>query len=118
MDFRGSRKELFCKRVVELRERRELTQAELGRQAGVSGTCVWNWERGNTYPRPGTMKRLAQALGTSPAFLSGNESNVISTEGQPVGRPLAEIIAHAREMVASAAGVPLSKVRVVLDVGD
>jgi len=111
-------KNVFSKRVAELREQRDLTQAELGRKAGVSGTCVWNWESANTYPRPATLKRLAQALATTPDRLTGRDAKQTAGRGQEQIRPLAETIMDARQMVASAAGVPLSKVRVVLDCGD
>jgi transcriptional regulator with XRE-family HTH domain len=110
----------FSQQISNLRERHELTQAELGRKVGVSGTCVWNWEGGNTFPRTATLRRLADVLGTSIADLTGRSSG--STDGAPAGgseaKPLAETIMDARRSVAEAAGLPVSKVRVVLDCGD
>jgi transcriptional regulator with XRE-family HTH domain len=127
---RGSRREIitvnastkrhFSRQVATLREQHELTQNELGRKVGVSGTCVWNWEGANTFPRPATLRRLAEALGTNVADLVGHpveSASDIETSGREP-KSLAEIIVEARRSVASAAGVPLSKVRVVLDCGD
>jgi transcriptional regulator with XRE-family HTH domain len=117
MTVDASTKRQFSQRVASLREQQDLTQAELGRVVGVSGTCIWNWEGANTYPRPATLKRLAQALGTTPSFLSGRADGS-GSDDQGARRPLAETIMEARQTVAAAAGMPVSKVRVVLDCGD
>lgn len=117
----ASTKRQFSQRVASLREQQDLTQAELGRAVGVSGTCVWNWEGANTFPRPATLKRLAQALGTTVSFLSGRADGSGSADkGAELDarRPLAETIMEARQTVAAAAGMPVSKVRVILDCGD
>lgn len=112
-------KAVFSKRVADLRQSRELTQSELGRKAGVTGTCVWNWEGANTFPRPAAMKRLAQALATTPDFLIGGESTSLSSPASlDPNRPLSDVIMEAREAVAAAAGVSVSSVRVILDCGD
>ena len=119
MAVSAAKKRSFSKRVIDLREERELTQAELARKVDVTQTCVWNWESANTYPRPMAMKRLAQALGTTPAHLNGEEADSsFGVDGENANRPLAEIIMEARERVAAAAGLAVSKVRVVLDCGD
>lgn len=115
----AARKRAFAKRVGQLREELELTQAELGRKVGVSGTCVWNWEGANTYPRPMTMRRLAEALRTTVEFLSSER--VAETNAPTVSdnqRPLAEIILEARQNVAATAGLSVERVRVVLDWGE
>lgn len=120
MPVNSSTKRHFSRQIAILREQHELTQAELGRKVGVSGTCVWNWEGGNTFPRPATLRRLAEALGTSVTNLVGDSVGSISgsENGRSEPKPLAEIIMEARRSVAGAAGVPISKVRVVLDCGD
>jgi DNA-binding XRE family transcriptional regulator len=46
-----------------------LSQRALGRQAGVSGGAVSEWERGLKRPRPSFLRRLAGALGVAPAKL-------------------------------------------------
>lgn len=110
-------KRAFAQRVMQLRDERDLTQNQLGKRVGVSGTCVWNWETGNTFPRTAAMTRLADALGTSVDYLIvGNGPSTASAEG--VQRSLTVVIEEAREAVANAAGVPVSKVRVVLDYSD
>ena len=113
---KGAR-QAFSKRVLQLREERGLTQIQLGRRVGVSGTCVWNWETGNTFPRSAAMTKLADALGTSVDYLSiGNGASKSNNDVDR--RSLNVVIEEAREAVANAAGVPISKVRVVLDYGD
>jgi transcriptional regulator with XRE-family HTH domain len=110
-------KEVFAQRLAQLREEHALTQAQLGKKVGVSGTCVWNWEGGNTFPRPATLARLAQALGTDVQHLTGRRG--AAQESSPgAGQPLADVIMDARRTISAAAGVPISSVRVVLDVGD
>lgn len=109
----------FARRLAGLREERNLTQVQLGKMVGVTGTCVWNWEGANTFPRPAALDRLAQVLGTSAEYLScGAEAAPTKADKRSGRRPLAEIIAEARETVAQAAGVPVTKVRIVLDIGD
>jgi transcriptional regulator with XRE-family HTH domain len=110
----------FARRVAELREKKGLTQAQLGRSAGVSGTCVWNWENGNTFPRVDTLKALARALGTTGTHLVEGDEHP-SAYGSGVGAKsgpaadLPDLIRSARESIAAAAGISLDKVRVVLD---
>lgn len=107
----------FAKRVMLLREERGLTQVQLGKRVGVSGTCVWNWETGNTFPRSAAMSKLADALGTTVDYLGvGNGPSKPNGDGGQ--RSLTVVIEEARQAVADAAGVPVSKVRVVLDYGD
>lgn len=118
MVSRNTGRQAFGKRVASLRNERELTQVELGKQVGVSGTCVWNWEGGNTFPRPAALHKLAQALGTSTEYLSsGISSPTVSNAKGPAHRSLSDVIMEARESVAIAGGVPVSKVRVVIDYG-
>lgn len=112
-------RQAFGKRVASLRDERELTQVELGKKIGVTGTCVWNWEGGNTFPRSAALSKLAQALGTSVEYLSsGIGSATPSKSNGSAHRSLADVITETREVVASAAGVPVSKVRVVIDYGE
>jgi transcriptional regulator with XRE-family HTH domain len=105
----------FSRRVSELRERHQLTLAELGRAVGVSGTCVWNWEAGNTFPKAGALKELARALGTTPTHLVEGEGASSVVEGEPHQQSLSDVIRAARESIAIAAGVGVAKVRVILD---
>ncbi|WP_442955307.1 helix-turn-helix domain-containing protein [Parasphingorhabdus sp.] len=112
----------FGKRVAWERSQKGWTLAELGREVGVSSTCVWNWEEGNTHPRPGSLTRLAQALDVSAdRLLEGEEVEAIAaTDERSGGEPdtpvsMAELINSSRDAIALAAGLPSSKVRITLD---
>ncbi|MCC7107265.1 MAG: helix-turn-helix transcriptional regulator, partial [Chloroflexi bacterium] len=53
-----------------LREQRLLSQQELSAMAGVSKTTVVNVGRATTRPHPGTLQKLAEALGVEPGALA------------------------------------------------
>jgi transcriptional regulator with XRE-family HTH domain len=118
-------REGFGKRIAWLRSQKGWTLADLGKEVGVSGTCVWNWEEGNTHPRPASLASLAKALEVTPEHLldgqaeqkslptNGNHEAVEAETLPPIS--LAELINRAREAIAEAAGLPASKVRIVLD---
>ncbi len=53
----------------ELRERRLLTQRELAAKAGLTDVAISRLETGKTRPRFSTIKKLAAALGVTPAAL-------------------------------------------------
>ncbi len=59
----------FASRLKKLREERGMSKTGLGRAVGVSTTCVWNWEEGNTEPRSQNFVALAQALKVPRDFL-------------------------------------------------
>jgi transcriptional regulator with XRE-family HTH domain len=58
-------------RLKELRERKLLTQAELGAAAGVSRDQVSRIERDEVDPRFSTIRKLARALDVDPSELTG-----------------------------------------------
>ena len=60
----------FSEKVTEARTELGMTQTQLGDAAGVSLRTVLDYEKGRKTPRPGTMLRLAKALGVSVKFLS------------------------------------------------
>jgi DNA-binding XRE family transcriptional regulator len=62
-------RDLFAQRVTARRIGCGLSKSGLAREVGVTGTCVWNWEQGNTHPRPEIRAALARALRTTWAFL-------------------------------------------------
>ena len=66
-------------RVRALREAQALTQRELGDRAGVHRITVVHAERGR-HVRPEIMRKLAAALGVTPAAL-------VSAEGSPAPAP-------------------------------
>ncbi len=62
-------------RLRELRERKLMTQAELGKAAGVSRDQVSRIERDEVDPRFSTIRKLAKALGVEPEELIAEASN-------------------------------------------
>ena len=57
--------------LKRVRERRYLTQRGLAAKAGVSPDTVVKLELNRVEPRPGTILKLAEALGVHPDELSG-----------------------------------------------
>ncbi len=49
-----------------LRRNAVLTQAELAAKLGVGQRIVSMWENGEAMPRPGNIRKLAEALGITP----------------------------------------------------
>lgn len=58
-------------RLLEARRRKALTQSELAERAGVGVITVLRIERGTFQkaPRPGTVRKLSEALGIDPGWL-------------------------------------------------
>ena len=59
--------------IKELREKRNLTQADLGEQIGVSSKTISKWETGKGLPDITMLQPLAQALGISVIELLNGE---------------------------------------------
>ena len=59
--------------IKNLREARNLTQAELAEKIGVSSKTVSKWETGKGFPDIGLLQPLAQALGISLIELMNGE---------------------------------------------
>ena len=55
----------FGNYICTLREKKGLSQAELGKLLGVSNKAVSKWETGASYPSTEIMLPLAEALGTT-----------------------------------------------------
>ncbi|MBO5779333.1 MAG: helix-turn-helix domain-containing protein [Clostridia bacterium] len=55
----------FGNYICQLREKKGLSQADLGKILGVSNKAVSKWETGASYPSTEMMLPLAQALGTT-----------------------------------------------------
>lgn len=55
----------FGNYICELREKKGLSQSELGERLGVSNKAVSKWENGGAYPSSELMLPLARALGVS-----------------------------------------------------
>lgn len=72
-------------RVRALRGRQGLTQAELARKADISPTTVATMETGERHVRPATVRRIARALGVSPAELF--DADEVLTDPKVLPRP-------------------------------
>jgi transcriptional regulator with XRE-family HTH domain len=109
----------FASRLRVLRENRRLSKTALAKQVGVSTTCVWNWEEGNTEPRSENLMALSKALSAPVAYLqNGSEApsaNPAATPPPCGGVTLAEVIADAKNRIAQLAGIPPEKVNVSLE---
>ena len=102
--------------LQSLRQRRDLTRAELAARVGVSYQRVWAWERGRAQPRLRHVPGLAAVLGVSPArvleLLQPTDAVVAAAgrttqprAGTKPGRADARILAALRDGWTSAAAV-------------
>ncbi|NPV74542.1 MAG: helix-turn-helix domain-containing protein, partial [Pelotomaculum sp.] len=66
------KRQLFAKRLRELRKSKGLTQKELGRRLNVTEAAVGMWEQARRLPDPEVLSRLAGILGVSVDCLLGN----------------------------------------------
>ncbi|WP_449467378.1 helix-turn-helix domain-containing protein [Stenotrophomonas humi] len=69
----ANNRSIFARRLAQARQRRGLTQAQLGLLAGmepeVASPRINQYERGIHEPRSGTAQKLAEVLGIPAAFL-------------------------------------------------
>jgi len=61
----------FRERLREWRQRRGLTQAELGKKADVPTVSVSHFETGHRFPNAESLRRISDALGVSADYLLG-----------------------------------------------
>lgn len=59
----------------KVRERKLITQAELGARSGVAETTINRIENGRNEARISTVRKLAEALGVEPSELMGDDSS-------------------------------------------
>lgn len=60
-------------RLKAARERKQLSQAALARQLGVTQTLPGQWERGEKVPSADKLQRLAELLGVTASWLLGEK---------------------------------------------
>jgi transcriptional regulator with XRE-family HTH domain len=65
----SSSSEALGERILQLRRRRDLSQADLASRVGSTPTQISKYERGAYEPKAELLARLAEALGTSTDFL-------------------------------------------------
>jgi transcriptional regulator with XRE-family HTH domain len=69
----------IANRVYELRKKKNLSQSELAKEAGISPAYVGKIEKGNAKPTGDVLSGLAEALDTTIEFLlNGHNSKVIN----------------------------------------
>lgn len=68
------------KNIKRLRESRGLTQAELGKIAGVTDKAVSTWENGSADPRMGAIQRMADYFGVRKCDIIDDEPASTSYE--------------------------------------
>lgn len=61
----------FCKRLTALREKKGLTQGQLGERAGMGLNLIWYYEKGERQPGLQSIKALCRALGCTATELIG-----------------------------------------------
>jgi len=73
--------------IRELRESAGLTQAELGKVAGVSPNAVSQWENKRAVPRMGAIQRIADYFGIPKSMIMGDGVSTLD-EATPEERAL------------------------------
>jgi len=74
----------FGANLQSLRELRGLTQAELGKRAGLAAASISHFETGQRMPSLESLVKLADALGVSVDVLLGRASLESSTSLDPI----------------------------------
>jgi len=65
---------MIDKRIKELREEKQLSQAALAQMIGVSQKAIDYWERGVNEPKASYIIKLADFFGVSADYLLGREN--------------------------------------------
>jgi len=65
--------EIFCERLKELREDKNLSKLKLGEKLGVSGPTVSRWENGTITPSIVHLYNIAKFFAVSANWLIGLE---------------------------------------------
>lgn len=71
----------FHERLRKARERRGLTQTQLGEKMGVSPQSVQQWESGDTMPRHKRVTDLAECLGVRSQWLMLEQGEMLEVAG-------------------------------------
>ena len=73
---RSTPSEIFRRRLLEAREARELTQAQLAERAGLPPAAISHFETGGRRPSFENLLRLAEALRVSTDYLLGRQPDM------------------------------------------
>jgi|HubBroStandDraft_6_1064221.scaffolds.fasta_scaffold130814_3 transcriptional regulator with XRE-family HTH domain len=106
--------------ATRLRNTREaacgMTRSEFARRVGVTPNSVWGWETQFARPRPEMLSKIASVLQVSETFLkTGSEPNGTDASETYAPQTVPVILADTRQKVASATGMPPSRVRVSVE---
>jgi transcriptional regulator with XRE-family HTH domain len=104
-------------RLRTLRQERGLTLGDVARSLGVTTACVCQWEAGKSYPKPQFWPDLARTIGTTVSYLIAGE-DLMAGEDEALRmtrRVPEEVIQRARNEIAAALGLEISKVRIEVD---
>jgi transcriptional regulator with XRE-family HTH domain len=96
----------------KLRERRELTQAELGKRAGLQPASVSHFETGQRVPSLETLVRLADALEVTVDVLLGRAPVEAAAQVDPVFLRASQADAQTLETVRRVAAAILADAKV------
>ncbi len=67
---------LIPKRLVSVRERLHLSKAEAARKIGLTAASYVRYESGDRCPSPQVIMTIAEKMGTSVAFLTGETDDI------------------------------------------
>jgi transcriptional regulator with XRE-family HTH domain len=106
-------------RIRHAREEARLTASQLAREAGVTPTAVWNWERNQIAPRYPTLRKVAECLGVSEEYLRTGQKHPANREASDAAAQshtsVARLVEETRLKIAEATGFPFERVRLHLE---
>ena len=79
MHMKPRRETEFARRLRELRDKRNLSQTELGKLVGVHYTHIGRYEAGRANPTAETLKSLADSLGVTTDYLMSGPTTEMAT---------------------------------------
>lgn len=96
---------VFGERLRDKREEAHMTQAELGKKAGVTARTIQNYELGRRKPsNMMVIQQIADALGTTTEYLLGSTGNYIveahEKGGAKAARDIEELVSEVTGMFA------------------
>ena len=65
----------FPEKLRDAREKAHISQTDLSTQVGVSRRSIFAYENGDSVPRKNVLRKLAQALNVTVAYLTDDDSN-------------------------------------------